>query len=678
MLRKVIKEDNELFHAFNRCFNEFQNEFDTLYVLDIDKDTLSKIFDSNVAVTPIFRERPYWQCSTCKYTVRQIAKVVAITETYQKLPFLQYFLERYDIQYNYPFLSKMFKEFINLCEKSIVSNIFYSQGRLIGVERNVELESGLVFNHFYCEVNSKYLRKRDVNDSIQGLKATISKYYTHLDVLKDISFYINEGLVYRGIEKESLVDATLQLLQQYDEGIDINLFVWRNVNSTVSYFNNDVISTLADSLIEGKDPEQAVREYNKKVAPMNYRQPKTDIISPTQIKQTELELQKLGYEDFTEGFSFASPQDISVLDTLWTNRKVTSKGTLSSLLQANIKQPQVKLDKLQEINFEGFLESLKSCKSIEVDSSQLEKVVLVKDEFETPIFAWDNHINFCYQTGLADVDDVTRRVAGQGGEIDAKVRFSLYWENTDDLDLHLRKNKIHICYSNKSHPKTAFHLDIDMNVMDPIRGAVENIFCQKFQEEDFTGEFVVFVHNFTYRELPQKCILNTYVDNVLVKKFEFKNPPKKGKVNLVRFKLDRSKGVIFTWVNKELEKEVKLPIKYVEVDTVLLSPNYWLRGRGNKHLFFLKKREQIDLTNLRPFNIEQLRPELVNHRKVLHLLSKKIEIKGKPQLVGYGISFAKDRQIPIKINGRPYKLNIKSSEKVAQKLRRTLGVASSR
>jgi len=671
----VIKNDKQLFTSLNKAFDKFQRENEYLFAVDISNDVLNDVFKKHVQKTPIFRERPVWDCSCCRHSMRQIARVVAVDKNYKKVSFLEYVLKQYDLTANYSFLHEMFLEYVELIKSAPICGIFYSKEPVIGVEKSLEARTGLVFNHFYFNVNPTYMEKYDTNDRFHGLKATVSKYHSHIDILKDVIFYIKEGYIYRGAEKLAILEKTISLLSKYKKGIDLDLFVWKNIFNEAAFFNNDVISTLVDDLIEGKDTEKAINEYNKKVSPENYRQTKTTVVTPTQIKQCELELEKLGYKDFIEGFSFATPQDISVLDVLWTNRKV-SKGRLSDLLADNVKQPSINSKNVSEISFSEYVDLLENAKDIEVDTSVLEKVVLIKDDFEQPVFAWGNHINFCYQTGLADVDMVSKRVKEKGGNIDAKIRFSLYWENLDDLDLHLKSKRVHIDYSHKRDARTSFQLDIDMNVRNPIRGAVENIYATKICQRDIGQEFVVFVHNYTEREQPQNCLLNVYYDNKLIKQYSFKNPIYKKRIELLKFILDEQGNLNITWSNKQAEKPIKPEVKFVKVDTVLLSPNYWEKGAGNKHIFFLKKGESIELSNIRPYNIEQLRPELVKHRKVLQLLSHRIEIKGKPQLVGWGISFSKKRELPVRINGRPYKLIINPTEELIKSNVEQLKVAN--
>lgn len=660
-MKLIVKNDHELFNNISKLFNQFQEEY-KLYEIDATKKELSDIYNRHTGKTPIFRDRPKWHCSTCRNAIRKVSKAVAINDNYKRLPFMEFVLSKIDLTNNYPFLYDMFVEFSKLASTSKVKGIFYSKDPLLGIERNIENLTELIFYHFHFNVNTEYQHEVQINNRFTALKSTISKYQSHINILKDVLFYIHENYIYRGSEKTNLLETTVNLLSQYRPDVDINNFTLKNIFSNATFFNNDVISTLVDDLISGVDNETAVNSYNKKVAPENYQQSRTNIISQTQVNQCQTELEKLGYANFIKGFNFAEPQDINILDILWTNRKVDTNGKLTDLLTNNIKPPKVVDNNITEIPLIKFLQKLETTKSIEVNVNELAKLVLIKDTFVEPVYKWNNHISYCYDTGLADVDIVSKKIKEKGGIIDAEIRFSLYWENLDDLDLHLKDSSgNHIYYGRKQLPTSSFELDIDMNAHKLIRGAVENIFCKKIMFNK-GNTFKVYVHNFNQRQLPQKCILNIYVKNRLTKQYQFLNPPNNEHTVFLRFKVDNDGKMEIIWSNKEYEKTIQPEVKFVKVDTVLLSPNYWSKGEGNKHIFFLRKGEGIELTNLRPYNIEQLRPELIKHRKVLQLLTNRIEIKGKPQLVGYGISFAKRRKILTKVNKRLYKLIINSND----------------
>jgi len=654
-MKIVLKSENELFSAMFNCFNEFQQNFE-LFQIDISKEDIYDIYNKHAKKTPIFRKNPEWMCSTCRHTIYKLSEIVAIDDNYKRISFLEYFLDKYFLD-NFKFLEDMFTEIIAITANCPIEGIFYYTEKNIGVKQSIESSTGLIFNHFHVIVNDKYTKQISISDKVNGLKAVLSKYSDYVNYLEDILSWIEQNYIYRGTEKKKIVEETKLLLELYNQEKRPEHFIWKHTNSVACYFNSDVISTLVDDLKNDVDPEIAIKNYNRKVAPENYRQPKVELLTKTQVEQLEHDLEKLGYSNILEGFKFAEPQDLSVLNVLWTNRAV-KRGTLTDVLQDNIKTPDVNKQYVETIDMAGFLERLKKAKSIEVDVSGLAKMVLVKDLFEKPIYFWNNHISFCYETGLADVDQVTQLVKQKGGTIDAKIRFSLYWENLDDLDLHLESDNVHVYWDNKDPSSTSFRLDIDMNVNRPIRGAVENIFTSKISRSDIDHEFMVFVYNFTKRESPQKCILNVYVDNKIVRTYEFKNPPAYESIELLKFKISKTEEFAVTWSNQEAERKVELPTKFVEIDTVLLSPNYWEEEKGNRHVFFLRKGTAINLDRIRPYNIEQLRPELLKHKRSLAVLSKKVQIMGEPRLVGYGISFSKQRELLVKVDKRPYKLII--------------------
>jgi uncharacterized protein YfaP (DUF2135 family) len=62
-----------------------------------------------------------------------------------------------------------------------------------------------------------------------------------------------------------------------------------------------------------------------------------------------------------------------------------------------------------------------------------------------------------------------------GGNMDAFLRFSLGWYNTDDLNLHIiEPDGNEIFYNNKQFNISGF-LDVDMNVRGETKEPVENI-----------------------------------------------------------------------------------------------------------------------------------------------------------------------------------------------------------
>jgi hypothetical protein len=99
--------------------------------------------------------------------------------------------------------------------------------------------------------------------------------------------------------------------------------------------------------------------------------------------------------------------------------------------------------------------------------------------------------------GDGQVGGMLKKLAGLGAKR-GKITVSLFWNTTDDLDLHLVKQKLlpkegqwfkdMCCFQNQ---KTEFaHLDIDMNVYPNTNDAVENIYLENF----VAGRYGVYVH----------------------------------------------------------------------------------------------------------------------------------------------------------------------------------------
>lgn len=99
--------------------------------------------------------------------------------------------------------------------------------------------------------------------------------------------------------------------------------------------------------------------------------------------------------------------------------------------------------------------------------------------------------------GDGQVGGMLEKLAGLGAKR-GKITVSLFWNTTDDLDLHLVKQKSlpekgvwfkdMCCFNNR---KTDYaHLDVDMNVRPKTNDAVENIYLENF----VPGRYGVYIH----------------------------------------------------------------------------------------------------------------------------------------------------------------------------------------
>lgn len=106
-----------------------------------------------------------------------------------------------------------------------------------------------------------------------------------------------------------------------------------------------------------------------------------------------------------------------------------------------------------------------------------------------------NEQKYSWFTGKSDL---VERLEREGATIDAYLRFSLMWDCSDDLDLHvICPSGEEIMYSKKKSTCGGF-LDVDMNATSPYsKLPVENIMWAT--SEPPAGEYIVIVNNFCHR-----------------------------------------------------------------------------------------------------------------------------------------------------------------------------------
>ena len=660
MLKTVVSDYHDSIRIINDIVRKTLEEVDPL-CSSVPKDALKEIFRRGIPKKPIYKIRPVWDCNSCRRALSELGRIVFIDDNYERRSIFEPLLEKVTFKGEVEFLNNILSRMAEKAKSYPIDKPWRSRNSVVGVVRNTNTD-GEIFSHFHVNIPEGLVGMMPRHpDSVRALEALLrkaSENHEILDILYDVKVFIEEGAIYRGMEKLHLVTAAIDLLERVKEFLPekISEIAWAERNSRVAFLNSDVIFTLIEDVLKTRDWEGAINRYGNKVAPGVYRQPK-DIITPTQIKAFEKEIEQAGFHNFLNAFKFATPKDLSVLDVIWTNKVLGIKGSqLFNALADAVVHGKVDKEKATKISFNEFLEKLKLAKDVEVDVSRLGKVALIVADFEPAFFVWGSNIGFCYETGFADFDHITQSVKKAGGKIDSWLRFSLYWENLDDLDLHLIADKDHVYFAKDAGKY--FMLDVDMNVTRPIRGAVENIFARREKFNVKHGK--LFVKNFEKREAPAKVEVGVYLNGKRIRLYRFENPPSGHKHDILEFSVE---GNVFKITKEYLKPVESQEQEWQKIDTVLLSPNWWEANVGNQHLFFLKKGAEISLTNIRPFNLEQVRSDLASkHRRVLQALAKRVKVNGKPELVGWGISFAKPRELFVKLDGRPYIVHVDPKE----------------
>jgi hypothetical protein len=194
---------------------------------------------------------------------------------------------------------------------------------------------------------------------------------------------------------ETWVDSSEIVPKQFT-GVDIWNITY-NMPESVAKFKNHLIGVLCTELAEGKELNEAVLAWNKRVDPVNYNKAKAP------ITQAQINLAKKFVEDNGYAASFqrrlATIDDIKASEILHINRD-NSKIKPVSMFD-NIKTPsgvgrhkRSEFDKVEEVHIDKFMtDILPSCTSIEAflmnsHEGNLVTLTTANNPDSKPIFKW--------------------------------------------------------------------------------------------------------------------------------------------------------------------------------------------------------------------------------------------------------------------------------------------------
>jgi hypothetical protein len=627
-----------------------------IYKLDVSKDDLWDLYLSSFpdGTNPVYRQNSFHDCNCCKSFVKNIGNVASIKNG--KITTVW----DIDIEYPYNIVCQKISEFL---KDSYIRNVFRTKFTGFGSRYTIKLEENnetTRFNHFYCKVDSRHRSNKNINKSddansfLRALNAFDANYF------RDVLLLIDDNNLYRGQEFKKQIKDFLSLKNKFDK---LNserakhLFAWEHINSPCVFFKNSVIGTLFSDLADGDDFDVAVAKFESKVAPTNYKRPKS-IITPLMIKDAMKRIKDLGIEDSLNR-RFASIEDVSVNNVLFVDNSVRSKmrdslGDIENILMSEAKKKKVSTRASRKISVDKFINN------IIPESSEL--YILVKNanrpnffslitsqnQNAKRIFTWNNNFSWSYDGNLTD-SYIKDRVKRAGGKTDAALRVSLAWFNYDDLDIHCRDSGgREISFANKSGI-----LDVDMNAgSGGSREPVENL---HWLREAPDGEYKVWVRQFNRRESIDVGFEIEIETQDGLRKFSYEKPVIDD-VMCFSFSVKSNRIENLSILDKSLTEDTR-PQKiwgvdteaYCKVETVMLSPNYWDGQEiGNKHLFFSLD-GCLNTENARGFYNEFLSSDFHEHRKVFEVLADKIKCEPtERQVSGVGFSSTKKETFLVK------------------------------
>lgn len=650
-------------------FKEMADNNKFLFSTDVSGDDLWELYLESFpeGTNPIYETRREYDCSACRQFIRNWGNVVTIEAN--KLVSIWDFKVGNELQVVVDALSAFVKS------KNVI-NVFLSTESKLGTDCNRQiLENGDVikWQHFYFNLPKKF-----INRSADSIGKKLADYRANKDVFKrsleEISIdaieivneLIDQGSIYRGAEHTKTVKSLLDYKNKYDklDPAEKDNYCWTTASivGPAAKIKNTVIGTLLFDISSGTDLDAAVRMFESKVAPSNYKRP-TALVTKSMIDKAQKKVQELGIEGSLSR-RHANVNDVTINNVLFADRSVKKSMNVFDDLRDTVSDVPKNLKKIEEVGIEQFIKDiLPKVDSIEMmfenkHQGNLMSLVAPIDSTAKGIFKWGNNFSWSYNGEVAD--SMKERVKKAGGNVDGVLRFSIQWndgdDNKNDFDAHaIEPNGNLIYYPKKGEVQSSSGM-LDVDIISPgNKVAVENITWTDVNRMK-EGKYKFLVHNFNHRGGRTGFTAEIEYNGAIYSYCYDKNIPDGAKVVVAEIKFSRDKGIEFiqslplTTASKEIWNISTN--KFHNVSMIMNSPNHWDgESTGNKHYFFILDKCKNDSTARGFFN-EFLSEELTEHRKVFEVLGSKMKVqKSDDQLSGLGFSETQRNGIICKVTG---------------------------
>ncbi len=630
-----------------------------LFSVALDKALLWETYLASFppGLNPIYKVRTEHDCSCCRQFVKTLGGVVSVVDG--KIITLWDFV----VDGDYQVVADTMAAFVREC---VIENVFLHTESLVGTVKNLQLlDSSRVkeWTHFHVHLPTVAVcGGSEIGPRLGESRATFDVMKRGLseitpDAVDTALDLIAQGSLYRGEEHKAAVVEFKKMQARFKVAPDADLFVWENLTPSART-RNTVIGTLLVDLSEGKDLEDAVKSFEAKVAPTNYKRP-TALVTKAMILKAQGTVTELGLTTALER-RYAHLDDITVNNILFADRATKKAMNVFEDLADSASVDVKKLGKVEEVSIGDFLSKIvPTSQSIDVllenrHAGNLVSLVAPVDPTAKSLFKWPNHFSWSYVGDMAD--SIKERVKQAGGSVTGDFRASLAWFNHDDLDIHLRlPNGVDVGFQNKVDRTTGANLDVDMNAgSGTSRTPVENItFPTRAKMAE--GEYSLYVTQYNQRETKDigfdvemefDGTLHAFSHSTIVK----------GNVVVCKFRYSHKEGltIIESLPSKQTSKVLwGLPTQtFQKVRVLMHSPNHWDgNGVGNKHYFFMLE-GCVSEDTARGFFNEFLGESLTPHRKVLEMVGAKMKTESSAaQLSGLGFSSTQKNHILCRVAG---------------------------
>lgn len=647
-----------------------QKQFDimaasgTLFISDVSKED---IWDTYLSSFPegtnnLFRERTEHDCVCCKQFIRNVGRVVGEVNGE--------FVSVFDVTVD-SYFQEVADALSSLNKSNLIGGLFLHNEREIGKPYTIEAintPQEIKWDHYHQVVPDSAYRKDGIGEE-KGAAQTNRKVLKRsleeitADSVETVIELIAQDSIYRGAEHKSTLTLLKTLQQEYNTVEHKDLYLWKKAVDLrgVSAIRNTVIGSLLVDISKGVDLEVAVKKFEDKAAPSNYKRSKS-LITEKMKQSAQARVKELGIEP-----SFlrrhATKSDISVNNVVFADQSVQPfmEDSIFDVIKTDKSISVKSFDKVTEMPLEKFISDvLPTASSVELYlENKLEKNLMTLVAPQHPsapnILNWGNNFSWSYNGDFTD--GFGEEVKKAGGSLDGVLRFSIKWNDTahnlNDLDAHcITPAKGLIYFGNRRDNATGGNLDVD--IQSPEGLAVENIVFPKVVE----GDYKFIIHNYSDRGGSNWEAELAFDDQLL--HFSFKGSMRGlNKQQVVVVNYSKVKG--FT-IKESMDYTGDTHTKplwnldsnnFHKVSMIMNSPNHW-EGEctGNKHTFFILD-ECKNPESVRGFYNEYLSPELKQDRKVFEVLASQLKAEyNEDQLSGVGISSTVRNEVIFKVTGK--------------------------
>ena len=672
-------------------FKEFKAKFqqnlpDTsvaLYQLNVPKEML---WDTFITSFPE-EEQAEYTCNCCKSFVRAYGGLVSLVDYKPK--------SIWEVEgITDPVFANVVKQMSLLLKGESIRDVFVTETRKLGTDNNkATLADGSIvtWDHMFVELSKNYpfvVAEDQVATKRADLSSVGSVFLRALqeisiDSLETVLDLISQNSIYKGEEYESFVMAFLDQKKEYeglaaDQKQGFGWFKSTTITDAISRFKNSSIGSLALAISEGEELDLAVKKYESKVAPENYKRPQA-VFSKRQVEEAEKTIANLGLSE-SLGRRFAHKDDVDVSEVLFVDRSVAASGIFAELKEEVVVNPKT-FAKVEEVAVQDFIEKiLPKVTGIEllVENQHINNFVslIAPQNAEAPsLFKWKSPLSWSYRNALAD-SSMKQRVIAAGGRVDGVFRFTQSWNNVGRneslMDLHVfmpgnehdpsdKKGDYYgkgkrVGWNNRKDTASGGIQDVDYTSNAPEGYVpVENITFPNLNAMP-DGKYICKIHNWAFRGNTVGGGTAEIEFGGQVFEYEY---PKLGNKEWCTVAIVTLKNGEFTIEHKLKEKQHTQKVwgistmQFHKVNFVTQSPNYWGDDAvGNRHLFFMIDKAQNENEPVRGFFNEYLNPELDKHRKVFEALGGRLKVApSEVQVSGLGYSSTKKDSVIVKLTG---------------------------